>query len=310
MNQHTRPSPTPSHAPRRPGRSGCSGRSLALLLALLVGLVVAAGAGAPAQAAAGEPGATGWIRVGHLSPDTPKADVRLTPFEGGAPTTLGEAAFGDLSSYERLPVGLYTLSLVDSATPDADAMLSRSVEVREGSAATVIATGAEGDVSTTVLQDDLAPPSEGQAKVRLISAATDAEAVEASVTDGPVLARGLRTGAATGYAEVPAQTWTIDFSAADGTGSSTQRVPVEAGGVYTLVALDAPSGGLELRAVQDSESSTARSGAMPSGGVDTGAGGLAAEGGPSVAPTAALAGTGLVVAALLAAAALRRRTAP
>ncbi len=281
---------TRSHLPRL---------ASALVLLLLTGIAVGA---APAQAAAAE---TGWIRVGHLSPGTPKADVRLTPFEGGETTTLTQASFGDLSSYERVPTGLYTVSLVEAGEPDADAMLSRNVEVSDGGASTVIATGTGDDVRATVLQDDLTPPAEGQAKVRLISAATETAPVDASVVDGPTLARDLRTGAATGYADVAAQTWQIELATTDGSERALSRVPVEAGGVYTLVALDTPGGGLELRAVQDSGSSTAPSGAMPRGGMDTGAGGTA---GPAV-PVAPLAVGGTLALALVVGSALVRRRA-
>lgn len=289
------PRTTPSRLPRRLS-------ALVTLAALLV-TAVALGAGT-AQAAASE---TGWIRVGHLSPGTPKADVRLTPFEGGETTTLTEASFGDLSTYERVPTGLYTVSLVEAGRPDADAMLSRNVEIGSGGASTVIATGRGDDVRATVLQDDLTPPAEGQAKVRLISAATATAPVDASVVDGPTLARDLRTGAATGYADVAAQTWQVELATADGSQRATSRVPVDAGGVYTLVALDTQSGGIELRAVQDSGSSTSPSGAMPSGGVDAGAGGNAAPAAP--ATSLALGGVAAlsVLGAVGGAALLRRR---
>jgi hypothetical protein len=291
----TRPRPTPRRA-----------ASLAALVALLVALPGALLSGASAAST----DTTGWIRVGHLSPDTPKAEVRLTPFAGGETQTLTEAEFGDLSSYERVPVGLYTVSLVEADAPDATAMLSRNVEITEGGAATVVATGEADQVRATVLQDDLTPPADGQAKVRLISAATQTDDIEASVTDGPVLARGLATGTATGYADVDAQTWDIELSAGDSTESTTSRVPVEAGGVYTLVALDAPQGGLELSAVLDSGSSTSRSGAMPSGGVDAGAGGLADTGAAaSAAWTLPAGGLLLVGLGVLGAVALRRSAA-
>lgn len=272
MSRSTTPhpsQPTPTVHARRGGALRAPLTVLCLALATLLALPVAASAVDETPA-----GATGWVRVGHLSPDTPKAEIQLTSFAGGDTETLGEAEFGDLSGYERVPVGLYTLSLLAVDDAGAEPMLTRNVEVREDGATTIVATG-EGDrVRASVLEDDLAPPADGQAKVRLISAANQPEALRASVVDGDVLARDLATGSATGYAQVPARTWEVELAAGDGPGEVSQ-VALEAGGVYTLVALDAPGDGLELRAVQDSGSSTSERGSMPVGGVDTGAGGMA-----------------------------------
>lgn len=281
----------------------------ALLLVLTGALTGAAGAATtPGGAGEGSDGPTGWLRVGHLSPDTPKAQVRLTPFAGGDPEVLTEASFGDLSDYERLPVGLYSVALLPVGEADAAPMLSRSVEVTEGSARTVVATGEGDDVRATVLDDDLTPPAAGQAKVRLVSAVNGADAVDASVVGGPDLATDLGSGSATGYAEVPAQEWAVTLQASGASGPGTQStVGVRAGGVYTLVALDAPDGGLELRAVKDGAGSTAATGAMPTGGVDAGGGGLAADAGH---PAASLLGVGaLVLAAAAGLTAVRRRAA-
>lgn len=268
---------------------------LATLLAAVL-LVLGGALTAGAAAVTTPDGPTGWLRVGHLSPDTPKAEVQLTPFTGGPTETLTEASFGDLSDYERVPVGTYTVALAPAGDPDAAPMLSRSVEVTEGSARTVITTGEGDDVRATVLDDDLTPPGPGQAKVRLVSAANSADSVDATVVDGPRLAAGLGTGSATGYAEVAAQDWDVALSAAGTAPADGLRstVAVQAGGVYTLVALDAPGGGLELRAVKDSAGSTGGTGAMPTGGVDAGGGGLADQS-PAVAPTT-LAASALLLA--------------
>lgn len=267
--------------------------ALAAALLLLLGGTLTGAASAATSPEQAEP--TGWLRVGHLSPGTPKVEVRLTPFAGGEPTTLTEAAFGDLSDYQRLPVGLYTVGLLPADQPQGSPMLSRSVEVVEGGARTVVATGEGDDIRATVLDDDLTPPPAGEAKVRLVSAVNGVDAVDATVVDGPVLASGLGSGSATGYADVAAQDWEVTLAASgtDVVDGVRNTVTVEPGGVYTLVALDTAQGGLELRAVQDSGASTDRGGAMPTGGVDAGGGGLAPE---ATSPTPWLVGSGLLLA--------------
>lgn len=264
--------PLPHHHPGR--TAGTTARALAVLVAALL-VVLAAGVASTATAATTT---SGWIRAGHLSPGTPKADVRLTPFAGGRTQTLDSVSFGQLSDYTRVPVGLYTVSLVRAGSPMATApMISQNVRVAEGAASTVIATGAGDQVRASVLSDDLTPPPSGQAKVRLVSASTDPATVDATIVSGPTLAKGVTTGSSTGYADVDAQTWSIELAGSDGKDSVVRRVPVQAGGVYTLVALNTAQGGLALKAIQDSGSSTTTAGAMPTGGVDTGAGGLAPQ---------------------------------
>lgn len=276
---------------------------LGLTAALALGTAGAATA-APAATASGAATApsaapadadTGWVRAGHLSPATAKADITLTPFAGGDPVTIEGVEFSDITDYARVPVGIYTLAIRPAGEPEALPMVSATVRVDPGTASTVIATGEEGPVDVQVINDDLTPPADGEAKVRLISAASTTEPVTASVVDGPVLAADVTTGSATGYAEVAAQTWDIDVMAGDAAAPASM-VPVEAGGVYTLLVLGNDDDGLTLSAVQDSAGSEM----MPTGGVDTGAGGLAEDAGSSAPATsttpAVLAGGALLLA--------------
>ncbi len=73
--------PTGTPSTPAPSRSGATRRrSLAgaLVLALVAGFsLLAAGPATAAQ--------VGWIRVGHLAPGTPSADVELSPFAGERP---------------------------------------------------------------------------------------------------------------------------------------------------------------------------------------------------------------------------------
>lgn len=282
-----------------------------LVSSLLVALALTLGAG-PVPTAGAEAPSNGWIRAGHLSPGTPKADVWLTPFAGGRTQVLSSVSFGDFSAYARVPSGLYTVALAEAGSPTSAApMISQNVRIRPDAALTVVATGTGDGVNTSVLVDDLTPPDTGQARVRLVSASIDPPRIDAQVVDGPTLAQGVRTGGATGYASVAAQTWSIRVAGSAGDADAVvNRVPVEAGGVYTLVAINTGDGSLALRAVRDSASSMSAEGAMPTGGVDTGAGGLAADQTPQSPP--GLLPLALVVAAGIAttAFAVRRRRRP
>ncbi|RLV49095.1 DUF4397 domain-containing protein [Nocardioides mangrovicus] len=225
----------------------------------------------PATAATDAAGRAGWIRAGHLASGVGEADIEISPFRGGRTRTLQHVSYGTLSAYERVPAGLYTVAVVPAGKSMSQAMVRQSVRVKDGTASTVFATGTASDVNARVVTDDLTPPASGQARIRLVSGAGDVRSVDASVVGGPQLAQNATAGSVSGYAEVPAQSWTIRVSAASGSGvpASTRRVTVAAGGVYTLLVLDGTDGsGLRVVPAVDS----AGTATMPTGGVDTGGG--------------------------------------
>lgn len=264
--------------------SGTTSQPLRIAAALVLTLVPALAVLGLVPAASAAPGDTGWIRAAHLAPDTDKAEVQLTPFQGGQDVTLDGVDYSDVTDYVRVPTGLYT---IDIRAAGSVPMVSKIVRVTEDAAITVVASGDQGDVTAQAVFDDLRPPPAGQAKLRLISAVPGAN-VTAQVPGGPLLARDVTTGSATGYATVAAQVWQVSVTAgADpGAGAATRaRVPLDAGGIYTLLALQDGNGDLTLQAIEDSSGSSV----MPRGGVDTGGGGLADAGDAGSGTAAALA---------------------
>ena len=74
---------------------------------LLLG-VPAAAASAASSAAAG----TGWIRLAHLSPNTPPVDVYLYSFgNSDAKIVLHHVAYGEVSPYEAVTAGDYSVAM-------------------------------------------------------------------------------------------------------------------------------------------------------------------------------------------------------
>ncbi|NHC44718.1 DUF4397 domain-containing protein [Motilibacter aurantiacus] len=283
--------PTPSLPRRRAG-------ALLLAGALAAGpaLVVVPGAAAAATG-------TSWLRLAHLSPDTPEVDVYLAPFSGGdKPVVLRGVGYGDVSAYQAVPAGTYTATMrwagdAGTSTP----VLSATATVSPGKAYTVAAVGLKADLTTKVLRDDLAAPAPGKGRVRLIQAATRADSVDVRAEGGPLLAQDTAFGTATGYATVPAGRWTLRVTPSGGTAKPlTATVDVPAGRVASVLVLDgAGDATLKVAAVVDSEGSAA----MPKGGVNTGHGPGATAASPSAmtwgaAPLALgglLAGAGLVM---------------
>jgi hypothetical protein len=245
-----------------------------LLLAAVVATAAAVaaatgltGATAPASAATSD----GWIRVGHLSPNTKGVDVELTRLSGGASVfSLDGVTYGQVSPYKELPAGTYVLSMRASNAPSSKPVISTDVTVTAGKASTVVAYGLNKDLTTTAFSDDLTQPGDGKARVRLVSAATTAKSVDVSTSTGTVVAKNAAFGTATGYATVGAGDWTLDVSGAKAKG--TAKVDLKSNTVSTLFVLDDPSGTLTVVPTTDS----AAAAATPAGGVQTGGGGTAA----------------------------------
>ena len=248
---------------------GAVRRAAAVLMTFLTALVLAT-ATAPGAAAQGTAGDTGWVRLAHLSPNTPEVDVRLTSFTTGEEILLEDVGYGTLSDFQRVPAGTYNVSMVPAAAPaDAPPVITETVNVAAGSAYSVIAVGMRENLTATVLSDDLTPPPPGQAKVRLVQAASRAPVVDVSVVNGPQLAQGAQFATATGYATVPAQQWTVRVQPTEGSVEpTTADLALEPGSTTTVLVLDDPAGGITVRSSADSASMAQ----MPSGGVDTGAG--------------------------------------
>ena len=227
---------------------------------------------APPGARAAE---TGLLRLAHLSPDTPAVDVYVDsvadPGDGTALLTVPGVGYGTISDYQDVPEGVYTVSMREAgADPATPPVLSTTVQVGADSARTVAGVGRFADLGLEVLEDDLAPPPAGQARVRVVSAAANAPTLDASA-GGTGLATGLAFAEAGDYTPVPADAGPLQVTVA---GEPTELpLDLAAGSVYSVFVLDQPEGGLTVRTVLDA----AGAGVVPTGGVETGAGGTAAR---------------------------------
>ena len=262
-------------------------RKLLMLLAasaLLLGIPAAA----TAYASSATTG-TGWIRLAHLSPNTPPVDVYLYSFgDSNAMIVLHHVAYGTVSPYESVQAGDYSVAMrATGASPSSQPVLSTSVTIAAGHAYTVAGMGPESGLRLEVLEDELTTPP-GQARVRVIQASLKQQVV--TVTLGStVLASNLKFSSVTSYQTVSPGTNTVTVSSSDG--DATSSVTLAAGTVHTLVVLDGASG-LEVVNLEDASGS----GTPPSGGVSTGLGGTAPHGPGSPVPWLVAIGAGCMLA--------------
>jgi hypothetical protein len=176
-----------------------------------------------------------------------------------------------VSDYLDVPPGTYTVSMRKAgADPKTPPVLSTTMDVGDGAARTVAGVGKFADLGLRVLQDDLAKPPAGQARMRVVAAAAQAGTVDVSLPGGPSVANGLPFAATSGYVDVPAGATALQVAAA-GSPATSLPVAVAPGGVYSVLVLDKPGGGLTVRPVLDA----AGPGVVPAGSVAAGEGGTA-----------------------------------
>jgi Domain of unknown function (DUF4397) len=265
----------------------------AVLLAL-VGVVAAVpAAGAPA---AGPPA---YLRLAHLSPDTPTVDVYVNSVADPSRSFVVQGVgYGAVSDYKPLPPDNYVISMRPAgAAADTPPVISTTVDAKGGSAYTVAGTGRSAELGLSVLNDKLDMPPAGKASVRVINAALSTPTADVGPVNGPVWAQGVKFGTETNYVDCPLGNWDLKVTAGD----TTKNVPLtlEDNSSYTVLLID-KGNGLEPLVKRDSTGA----GTVPTGGVDTGLGGTAG-------PDPLFVTGGLVLVALLGAglcAARARRT--
>ena len=255
--------------------------------ALALGLAGTLAAGASAASAAS---GTGYLRLAHLSPNTPAVDVYLYSFgDPSAMVVLHHVAYGEVSPYEAVASGEYTVAMRAAGAPaSAKPVLSTTVDVVNGHAYTVAGMGPLAGIRLQVIGSSLAM-TRNSALVRVIQASMHQTSV--TVTAGTkVLGHGLTFTKVTRYKTVHPGILTITATGTTEHGSA--QVTLAPDTIYTVVVLD-NSGELKIDPLVDSAGSKI----MPAGSAATGFGGTAARPGAPLLPWIAAAAAGLLIAA-------------
>jgi hypothetical protein len=199
-------------------------------------------------------------------------DVYLnTVGSSAAPKVFPGVGYGVVSTYLTVPTGTYAVAMRGAGAPASDPpVLTTNVTVAAGKAYTVAGVGRHADLGLRVIPDDLTPPSGSKSKVRIVQASVHAPVLSAAISGGNTIASDIAFATTTGYYEVTPGRWTLRVRGTNNGPTSTVSVHLQPGDVYSLLVLDAKSGGgltAQLRV------DAAMRGTMPNGGVPTGAGG-------------------------------------
>ncbi|GLZ31890.1 hypothetical protein Lesp02_40780 [Lentzea sp. NBRC 105346] len=259
-------------------------RVFAVLAILLAAIVVV-----PAQAATGT-----YMRLAHLSPDTPQVDVTVTSFEHPEATLrVPGVGYGVLSDYQLIQPGTYTIAMRPAgADPNSPPVISASLSAAEGKAYTVAGLGKFAALALKVIEDDITLPPSGQARMRVVNAAPSTGELKIVRGDAAVVDNAA-FGSATPYTLVAAGVSGLKVTPKSG-GPLDLPVTLEAGAVYSVLVLE-NQGRLSTVVRVDAKGAAV----VPVGGMETGVGGMDV-------PWQPFALCGLVVIAFLA---LRRRLA-
>jgi hypothetical protein len=242
----------------------------------------------PAQAVGGC-----YLRLAHLSPDTPAVDVTVTAFSRPDwSVTIKGVAYGALSDYQKIETGTYTVAMRPAgADPASKPVISATIDGSDGKAYTVAGLGKFASLSLAVLNDDIGLPPAGQARMRVVNAAPLAGDLAVRRGDDAVVEHAV-FGQAGGYTLVPAGKTVLKLAPQQGTNTELP-IDLQAGSVYSVLVLE-KDGVLSATARQDAKGAEV----VPTGGIEAGLGGTSNGITPQVAllAVAAAAGGALVLA--------------
>jgi hypothetical protein len=224
--------------------------------------------------------ADGYVRLAHLSPDTPAVDVYL--YSQGKKTpklVIKHVGYGALSPYQKLGTGSYTVAMRPAdAAAGSKPVLSADVKVEAGNAYTVAGMGPYKGIKLQVLEDS-STLNEGNAGIRVLAASLKSQKIDVKARGLEI--KGLDFAAISEYQQAKAGPSTVKVNGTADS-STSAKLDLAAGSLYTVVVLDGETG-LKLLPVRD----TASGKVVPNGAIDTGLGGLAKKGGNSTLPVLA-----------------------
>lgn len=170
-------------------------------------------------------------RVAHLSPDAPAVDVFLD-----GDVAFSDLAFREVSAYVVLEPGTHEIGVAPAGelTPVTEEAVELDAEANTVAALGELA-GTNEPLDVEPFVDEIEPPENGEARVRLLHAVPDAPAVDVLAEDEPLF-EDVEFGESSDYATVAADEYELDVVADDET-VATVEVELEPGTVSSGFAV-------------------------------------------------------------------------
>ncbi len=183
--------------------------------------------------------------VGHFASFADSVEGTSVSINVNGATALEGVVFGQFTDYLELgAAGSYTVEIFP--TGSTTAAITLTADLADGDYTLLAAgDGANQDLTLLALVDDNTAPAAGNIKLRVVHAAPFADTLEGTNvsirTAGGDVIGGLSEvpfGVASGYLELPANTYDVKVASPDGNTNFIDPLPVElaAGGIVTVVA--------------------------------------------------------------------------
>jgi len=177
-------------------------------------------------------GTQSWIRVMHDSPDAPNVDV----FVDGTPL-FQNVAYSAITNYQAVASGQHRVQITPAGKSVDASVIDINVDLTRGKPYTVLALGKLANVKAQLLPDTSKTPPAGNARVRIIHAATDIGTVDIYPSGASIPVLTDQYFGSADYINIPAGTYSFNATPA---GSSevvmtSQQLKFEPGWVYSLV---------------------------------------------------------------------------
>ena len=186
------------------------------------------------------------VSVAHFAPFAEDIDATSVSVALNGNVALENVKFKDFTPYISLEPGIWVVDIIPTGTNTV--AISQTYTLADGMDYTVYASGngVQQPLELFALADDNSAPAAGNVKVRVVHAAPFAatlEGTEVSIrTAGGALVAGLQGvpyGVASGYLELPANTYDLKVASNNGQVNYIDPLPVAlpAGAIATLFAV-------------------------------------------------------------------------
>jgi len=199
-----------------------------IILALSALLVLAFFAPKPAMAQS----AQSWIRVMHDSPDAPNVDLFVD-----SNLVIENVGYSAISNYQAIASGQHRVQVAPAGEGIEASVIDINVDLTRNKPYTVLGLGKLANIKGQLLPDTSQKPPEGNARVRIIHAATDFGTVDIYPSGSTIPVLTDQYFGSADYINIPAGTYSFNATPA---GSSevvltSQQLKFEPGWVYSLV---------------------------------------------------------------------------
>jgi hypothetical protein len=191
------------------------------------------------------------LRVVNAVPAEPATDVMI-----GDQIAFSQVAYGAVTPYREFTTEAVTFRLRPSVPDDASLMAETTERLNAGKHYTLLAMPNDpGGASLALLVDEVAPPAEGKAALRLMNASPEPGKVDVDVRGSTqALVSGPAGSSASGFVDVAPLNGTLVVHRSRAVLARVRDAHLESGRRYTLLLLGAaqsPAGGHEARLIDE-----------------------------------------------------------